>query len=363
MRRRGLNYHGARYYAGWLGRWVSCDPRGIAEGPNLYSYVLGKPLKFVDPTGLGGEETDRILNELATWAVSLGADYKGSSPSSVKLHDILNTELPKSANSPLLITEAVIDKKGFIVEHGKGPQYVKSLAGGDIKGTYETIDVLVLEDSVSAEDVQRIRKGELSAKGKVVPADLKLGGASMSKTKAKSLAKRLGARPVLIGEHGRFFTSRAKLRRVLGPGGKAQGKGGKAQGKGAGAATVVAGGVDVMMKLAEGDVPGAVESGVETYLSTTPLAPVVFAGAVAAKYHSDPSIEQRAFEIGEWWEEVTGSREAGATAAALAAVGISIAEVIEDTIPPAAAGFQFSAQAGGRRAKTCFYAGLRCGGI
>ena len=320
----GLSYHGARYYAGWLGRWVSCDPRGIAEGPNLYSYVLGNPFKFVDPTGLGGEETDRILNELATWAVKRGPDYKGSSSSSVKLHDILNTELPKIANSPLLITEAVIDKKGFIVEHGKGPQYVKSLPGGDIKGTYETIDVLVLEDSVSAEDVQRIRKGELSAKGKVVPADLKLGGARMSKAKAKSLAKRLGARPVLIGEHGRYFTERKKLRRVLGQGGKA---------KGPGVATVVTGGLDVVTKLAEGDLKGAVESGVETYLYTTPVAPVVFAAAVAAKYHSDPSIEQRAFEVGEWWEEVTGSREAGATAAALAAVGISIAEIVEDTIP------------------------------
>ena len=33
MRRAGLYYHGARYYAPWLGRWVNCDPRGL-EGWN-----------------------------------------------------------------------------------------------------------------------------------------------------------------------------------------------------------------------------------------------------------------------------------------------------------------------------------------
>ena len=28
-----LYYHGARYYAPWLGRWISCDPAGMADGP------------------------------------------------------------------------------------------------------------------------------------------------------------------------------------------------------------------------------------------------------------------------------------------------------------------------------------------
>src|SRR5256885_9695893 len=28
----GLAYHGARYYAAWLGRWLSADPTGLAGG-------------------------------------------------------------------------------------------------------------------------------------------------------------------------------------------------------------------------------------------------------------------------------------------------------------------------------------------
>lgn len=47
----GLYYHGARYYAPWVGRWTSADPAGMADGPNLYAYVQGRVLNAVDPDG------------------------------------------------------------------------------------------------------------------------------------------------------------------------------------------------------------------------------------------------------------------------------------------------------------------------
>ncbi len=47
----GFTYHGARYYAPWLGRWVSCDPASIRVGFNLYTYVLLNPIGFFDPDG------------------------------------------------------------------------------------------------------------------------------------------------------------------------------------------------------------------------------------------------------------------------------------------------------------------------
>jgi RHS repeat-associated protein len=50
----GLYYHGARYYAPWLGRWTSCDPAGLADGVNLYAYVHGSPVTAVDPSGTAG---------------------------------------------------------------------------------------------------------------------------------------------------------------------------------------------------------------------------------------------------------------------------------------------------------------------
>ncbi len=47
----GLAYHSARYYVTWLGRWISCDPKGISFGSNIYTFVLNNPIKLVDLDG------------------------------------------------------------------------------------------------------------------------------------------------------------------------------------------------------------------------------------------------------------------------------------------------------------------------
>jgi RHS repeat-associated protein len=47
----GFYYHGARYYAPWLGRWTECDPAGLVDGPNLYAYVRANPIMATDPLG------------------------------------------------------------------------------------------------------------------------------------------------------------------------------------------------------------------------------------------------------------------------------------------------------------------------
>jgi RHS repeat-associated protein len=53
----GLYYHGARYYASWLGRWTSCDP-AIWSKPSItqrydqsYVYVEDRPIVASDPDG------------------------------------------------------------------------------------------------------------------------------------------------------------------------------------------------------------------------------------------------------------------------------------------------------------------------
>jgi len=54
----GLYYYGARYLAPWLGRWVSADPAGLVDGPNLYSGFLSNPIKFVDDRGHAADQPD-----------------------------------------------------------------------------------------------------------------------------------------------------------------------------------------------------------------------------------------------------------------------------------------------------------------
>ena len=47
----GLNYHGARYYAGWLGRWCAVDPAETLDDLNRYRYARNNPTRLYDPNG------------------------------------------------------------------------------------------------------------------------------------------------------------------------------------------------------------------------------------------------------------------------------------------------------------------------
>ncbi|NEQ66043.1 MAG: hypothetical protein F6K21_11180, partial [Symploca sp. SIO2D2] len=54
----GLYYYGARYYAPWLGRWMSCDPAGTVDGLNLYAFVGGNPITMKDSGGMGKKSAE-----------------------------------------------------------------------------------------------------------------------------------------------------------------------------------------------------------------------------------------------------------------------------------------------------------------
>jgi RHS repeat-associated protein len=47
---------GKRFYDPKLGRWLTPDPTGFADGPNLYVYVLNSPLNRLDLFGLSSEQ-------------------------------------------------------------------------------------------------------------------------------------------------------------------------------------------------------------------------------------------------------------------------------------------------------------------
>ncbi len=67
----GLYYHEARYYACWLGRWISCDPE---ISTNLYVYAAGSPSKFIDPNGRAPAESP-IVGPYKTGPNAVGGDH------------------------------------------------------------------------------------------------------------------------------------------------------------------------------------------------------------------------------------------------------------------------------------------------
>jgi len=48
----GLHYNWHRFYDPETGRYITADPIGLAGGMNLYAYVGGNPVNWMDPLGL-----------------------------------------------------------------------------------------------------------------------------------------------------------------------------------------------------------------------------------------------------------------------------------------------------------------------
>ena len=79
----GFTYHGARYYAPWLARWISCDGAGLAHGLNLYEYCRGNPMVFTDMNGrdpvsigqAGDLKDTATLDDLKAYASAHGQTY------------------------------------------------------------------------------------------------------------------------------------------------------------------------------------------------------------------------------------------------------------------------------------------------
>ena len=58
----GFHYYGRRYYYPAIGRWINCDPIGVADGLNVYAYVRCNPVNMLDPNGTGRRGRRRARN-------------------------------------------------------------------------------------------------------------------------------------------------------------------------------------------------------------------------------------------------------------------------------------------------------------
>ncbi len=129
----GLYYHGARYYASWLGRWCSPDPEGTLDSHNLYVYANSNPILYTDPLGkqiMAGPES-RVLMKIELRKIMKSKSEKPTieeSESSInkKSRELIEDFLSKSNDDPWMawrmsalarIRNDYSDKVGARAEH------------------------------------------------------------------------------------------------------------------------------------------------------------------------------------------------------------------------------------------------------
>jgi RHS repeat-associated protein len=72
----GLAYHSARYYLPWLGRWCNCDPKGLIDSVNVFSYCTNNPVYFNDKTGTENSETSVVTPAVREVFNTYGVKYE-----------------------------------------------------------------------------------------------------------------------------------------------------------------------------------------------------------------------------------------------------------------------------------------------
>lgn len=125
----GLYYHGARYYAAWLGRWISSDPAGLIDGTNMYAYVHNSPIKNTDPNGTDtNTKKDDPNNDWAQKEIKrlVGSVQEGPSLELVdgqfrtvqRTKEIVITAKPEDRTENLLVAEMEMDNySGKSLDH------------------------------------------------------------------------------------------------------------------------------------------------------------------------------------------------------------------------------------------------------
>ena len=97
----GLYYYGLRYYMPWLQRWVNPDPKGYLDGPNVYAFVGGNPITFMDGDGAVRIDVSNLTKEQKKAIDLEGPQVKPA----WKVHDAGRGEVKPSSKTRELSSE------------------------------------------------------------------------------------------------------------------------------------------------------------------------------------------------------------------------------------------------------------------
>lgn len=189
----GLSYHGARYYAVWLGKWTAADPAGLLDGPNLYRYAQDNPTKYVDPRG-----TNSWLSGWSNVSQEISDAYEAGTEIAAGMGEGLEEEIVGTAQG---LYETVTDPVGTAQKTYEGLEETYENAGGGFAGAYEAamefnpaLDVMKAghEGMLAYERGDYREVGRQTVKGGAGVVDTvttAMGGAGLAKKGLKKVAK------------------------------------------------------------------------------------------------------------------------------------------------------------------------------
>jgi RHS repeat-associated protein len=104
----GCYYHGARYYAPWMGRWISADPIGVDDGVNVFCYGRDNPITFIDPNGTEVVISYKEGDKTKTITYKYEKDRK------------VDASLPDFVKNTLKSLDRLVEKKAMNIKFGEG---------------------------------------------------------------------------------------------------------------------------------------------------------------------------------------------------------------------------------------------------
>jgi RHS repeat-associated protein len=177
----GLEYHSARYYLPWLGRWLSADPILLNGGINFYCFCRNAPIRFLDINGCNSFED--LFKYLRDNAGFIAADMpKGGPPQFSSAHASPFGTAGHQEITNLLDEIKGLGQAGFknienvysevAVQHGTNT--ITKIGGSPIKG-HHNLDLVGMPNGQPLSVNNTLAPGSATLVG-----DAKFGGGSIT---------------------------------------------------------------------------------------------------------------------------------------------------------------------------------------
>jgi RHS repeat-associated protein len=206
----GLDYHSARYYLPWLGRWISSDPIRIEGGLNIFNYCSSNPIKNNDTNGKWPKLSD--AKDFGNILLGYGIGVGESGVNAVKGVVHVATHLPETAAGVVhAVTNLPETVQAVIQSANQGAdKWVEAIDKGDMRGAGRITGNVI--GSIALAFVPAASAGKLSALS-ALSATAKMGAASTSTatTSLRTLTaiKKLAPKKTFITPPANYLKARA----------------------------------------------------------------------------------------------------------------------------------------------------------